>query len=138
MRTCLLTVFFLTSLWLPLRAQPKVVQDPSSTPERVLYTVVPQQPEFPGGNAQLAQYLQQNLRYPETARAANLGGRVFIHFLINKQGGIERVEVLKGLSSELDAEAVRLVEQMPAWYPGKVAGQAVDCFYNLPINFSLR
>ncbi|WP_162386963.1 energy transducer TonB [Spirosoma endbachense] len=86
----------------------------------------------------LGQYIQENLRYPKAAQAAGLAGRVFIRFLINKQGGIEKVQVLKGISPELDAEAVRLVASMPNWLPGKVDGQAVDCLYNLPINFSVR
>jgi TonB family protein len=122
---------------LPLQAQ-TVQTDSSSTPDHVVYTVVQQQPEFPGGMSKLGQYIQENLRYPKTAQAAGLSGKVFIRFLINKQGAIEKVKVLKGISPEIDAEAIRLITRMPNWIPGKVYGQAVDCFYNIPINFSSR
>ncbi|QHV96557.1 TonB family protein [Spirosoma endbachense] len=138
MHTSILLTVLLTLVWLPLQAQIRVQTDSSSTPDRVIYTLVQQQPEFSGGMNKLGQYIQENLRYPKAAQAAGLAGRVFIRFLINKQGGIEKVQVLKGISPELDAEAVRLVASMPNWLPGKVDGQAVDCLYNLPINFSVR
>jgi protein TonB len=137
MHTTVLVTLFLGTCWLPLHAQ-TVQTDSSSTPDRVLYTVVQKQPEFPGGMSKLGQYIQENLRYPKVAQAAGLAGRVFIRFLITKQGAIEQVKVLKGISPELDAEAIRLVTSMPNWLPGKVDGQAVDCFFNLPINFSAR
>ena len=64
--------------------------------------------------------------------------RLDLPYFENKQGAIEKVRVLKGISPEIDAEAIRLVASMPSWLPGKVDGQAVDCFYNLPINFSVQ
>ena len=137
MHTSVLIALVAGTLWLPLQAQ-TVQTDSSSTPDRVLYTVVQKQPEFPGGISKLGQYISENLRYPKTAQAAGLAGRVFIRFIITKKGAIEKVQVLKGVSPEIDAEAIRMVASMPNWLPGKVDGQAVDCFYNLPINFSVR
>ena len=137
MRTSVLITVVLTLFWLPLHAQ-TVQTDSSSTPDHLIYTVVQQQPEFRGGMSKLGQYISENLRYPKAAQTAGLGGRVFVRFLINKQGAIEKVKVLKGISPEIDAEAIRMVSSMPNWLPGKVDGQAVDCFYNLPINFSVR
>lgn len=137
MRTSVLITVVLTLFWLPIQAQ-SVQTDSSSTPDHLIYTVVQQQPEFPGGMSKLGQYISENLRYPKVAQAAGLSGRVFIRFLITKQGAIEGVKVLKGVSPEIDAEAIRMVASMPNWVPGKVDGQAVDCFYNLPINFSVR
>ncbi|QHV94574.1 energy transducer TonB [Spirosoma endbachense] len=137
MRTPVLIIVLLATFWLPLQAQ-TVQTDSSSTPDHLIYTVVQQQPEFPGGMSKLGQYISDNLRYPKAAQVAGLAGRVFIRFLITKQGAIEGVKVLKGVSPEIDAEAIRMVATMPNWVPGKVDGQAVDCFYNLPINFSVR
>ncbi len=137
MHTSVLIALVAGTLWLPLHAQ-TVQTDSSSTPDRVLYTVVQKQPEFPGGISKLGQYISENLRYPKAAQAAGLAGRVFIRFIITKKGAIEKVQVLKGVSPEIDAEAIRMVASMPNWLPGKVDGQAVDCFYNLPINFSVR
>ncbi|AUD00843.1 energy transducer TonB [Spirosoma pollinicola] len=137
MRTPLLILVLLATCWLPLQAQ-TVQTDSSSRPDHLIYTVVQQQPEFSGGMSKLGQYISENLRYPKAAQAAGLSGRVFIRFLITKQGAIENVKVLKGVSPEIDAEAIRMVASMPNWLPGKVDGQAVDCFYNLPINFSVR
>lgn len=137
MRISILITLVLILFCLPLQAQ-TVQTDSSSTPDHLIYTVVQQQPEFPGGMNKLGKYISENLQYPEAAQAAKLAGRVFIRFLITKQGAIEQVKVLKGVSREIDAEAIRMVASMPNWIPGKVDGQTVDCFYNLPINFSVE
>ena len=102
-----------------------------------MYTVVEQQPEFTGGMRQLGEYLRKNTYYPPAARMNGLEGRVFVTFIVSEQGAIEAVRVLKGLSPELDAEALRLVRSMPNWRPGKQDGKAVACRYNLPVNFRL-
>ncbi|WP_170069412.1 energy transducer TonB [Spirosoma pollinicola] len=77
------------------------------------------------------------MKYPQAARQAQKEGKVFVNFIVNERGGIEEARVLKSLDSELDAEAVRLVQRMPAWTPGKVNGSVVACRYNLPIPFDL-
>ncbi len=88
--------------------------------------------------SKLGEYIGKNLHYPETARKAGQEGKVFVTFIVSEQGRIEKAEILKGLGSELDAEAIRLIENMPAWIPAKQGGQVVACRYNLPIHFSLN
>ena len=102
------------------------------------FTVVEQQPEFPGGTAALGQYLGKNLRYPAAAQRANISGRVFISFVVNTDGSIQDVQVLKGLGFGTDEEAQRVVKGMPKWRPGKQSGRPVRVKYNLPINFTLE
>lgn len=88
--------------------------------------------------SQLGEYFRKNLRYPETARNARLEGKVFVSFIVTDKGRIEEVYALKRLGMGLDEEAVRLIQTMPNWIPGKQSGRAVTVRYNLPVNFSLR
>ena len=106
--------------------------------EEQIFTVVEQQPEFTGGMAALGQYLQKNLRYPAAAQRANVAGRVFVSFVVNTDGSIQDVQVLKGLGFGTDEEAQRVVKSMPKWRPGKQSGRPVRVKYNLPINFTLE
>lgn len=106
--------------------------------EEEIFTVVEQQPEFTGGMAALGQYLQKNLHYPAAAQRANISGRVFVSFVVNTDGSIQDVQVLKGLGFGTDEEAVRVVKSMPKWRPGKQSGRPVRVKYNLPINFTLE
>ncbi|RYF78106.1 MAG: energy transducer TonB [Cytophagaceae bacterium] len=129
---------FLLVISLALSAQAQQAPlDSNSVPVRKIFTVVQEPPQFPGGMNQLGTYLQQNMKYPKSARQAKKEGNVFVSFIVNERGGIEEARVLKSLDPELDAEAVRLVESMPAWTPGKVNGLIVACRYNLPITFDL-
>ena len=102
-----------------------------------IFTVVEQQPEFPGGMAELGQYLAQSIKYPAAAQRANVSGRVFLSFIVTKNGEITDVNILKGIGFGADEEAIRVTAQMPRWIPGKQNGRAVNVKYNLPINFSL-
>ncbi|MBT2557746.1 TonB family protein [Hymenobacter sp. ISL-91] len=95
-------------------------------------------PEFAGGQAALAKYLQRNLRYPSSALRAGVGGRVYIAFTVNTDGSITDVEVLKGLGYGTDEEASRVIGQMPAWKPGYQNNRAVPVRYNLPITFTYQ
>lgn len=103
-----------------------------------VYTVVENNPEFPGGIATLGAYLGQNLRYPEAAKRANVSGKVFVAFTVGTDGGVSDVQILKGVGFGCDEEAVRVVEQMPRWQPGRQDGQPVAVRYNLPIAFELE
>ncbi|SOD88655.1 M56 family metallopeptidase [Spirosoma fluviale] len=102
-----------------------------------IFTVVEQQPEFPGGMAQLGAYLEKNMKYPEAALKANVHGRVFVSFIVTKTGEISDVQILKGIGYGADAEAVRVVKNMPNWTPARQNGEVVNVKYNLPINFQL-
>jgi periplasmic protein TonB len=106
--------------------------------EEQVFTVVEQQPEFSGGMAALGQYLSKNLRYPAAAQRANVSGRVFVSFVVNTDGSIQDVSVLKGLGFGTDEEAIRVIKAMPKWRPGKQSGRPVRVKYNLPINFTLE
>ena len=106
--------------------------------EDQIFTVVEQNPEFPGGMAALGQFLSKNIRYPPAASRANISGRVFVSFVVNTDGSIQDVSVLKGLGFGTDEEAMRVIRAMPKWRPGKQSGRPVRVKYNLPINFQLE
>ena len=105
--------------------------------EEEVFMVVEDQPEFPGGTAALLEYLRSNLNYPAGCRENNIQGRVLISFVVEKDGSISNTEVVKSVDEELDAEALRIVSQMPNWKPGTQRGEAVRVKYTVPINFRL-
>ncbi len=107
------------------------------TPDESVFEVVEQMPEFPGGYKEMMKYIEQNMRYPEEAKKAGTQGRVVVQFLVNKNGAISDVSVLRSVDRLLDAEAVRLVRSMPKWKPGMQKGKAVTVKYTVPILFSL-
>ncbi len=107
--------------------------------EEQVFQVVEQQPEFPGGMKALMKYLQDNINYPRISRDNNSQGRAFIRFVVNSDGSIQQVEVLKSSGDiYLDKEAMRVVEGMPKWSPGKQAGKPVRVFFTLPVVFRLQ
>ena len=101
------------------------------------YTIVEEQPQFPGGNAALAKFLNENVKYPASAVEAKQQGRVILTFTVSKDGSISDVKVIRCVSPDLDAEALRVVGSMPKWTPGKVKGEPVNVRYVIPITFSL-
>ena len=107
------------------------------TPDESVFEVVEQMPEFPGGYKEMMKYIEQNMRYPEEAKKAGTQGRVVVQFLVNKNGAISDVSVLRSVDRLLDAEAVRLVRSMPKWKPGMQKGKAVTVKYTVPVLFSL-
>ena len=130
MKNCqLLGLLLLSALWLPASAQV------DSAVNRPIFTVVEQQPEFSGGMAKLEKYMRQNLRYPKVARGERRTGNVFVTFVVTDTGVIENVKALNSLGPEYDAEAVRIVKDMPPWTPGKQNGKPVYVRYNLPVRF---
>ena len=94
-------------------------------------------PEFPGGVEKFMEFLSGNIKYPETAKDKNISGRVFIQFVIEKDGSVTNVKVMKGIGGGCDEEAVRVVKSMPKWKPGMQDGKPVRVSYNLPIVFKL-
>ncbi len=107
------------------------------TPNGEVFTVVEQQPQFPGGMNALLAYVRQNTQYPAEARRGNMSGKVFVEFVVDETGQIRQPRVLKGIGFGCDEEAVRVVSQMPRWEPGRQNGQPVAVQYNLPIMFAL-
>lgn len=100
-------------------------------------TVVDEPAEFPGGRAELKKFLENNLRYPEWEAQQGIGGKCYLRFVVSSTGEISRVSVIRKVAEcpDCDKEAVRVVKKMPNWKPGKKNGEAVDCYFNLPINF---
>lgn len=105
-----------------------------------IFTVVEEMPEFPGGTMEMMKYIQKNVQYPQMAREAGLTGKCFLKFVVDGNGKIGDVQVLKGVPGcgECDREAIRVVKSMPAWKPGKQNGRSVSVFFNLPVNFMLK
>lgn len=106
--------------------------------EEAPFVVVEEMPMFPGGDAELLKYISLNTQYPEVAKANNIEGRVIIRFCVTAKGGVSQITVLKGVSPELDAEAMRVVSTLPEFQPGKQAGKAVPVWYMVPITFTLK
>ena len=103
-----------------------------------VFDVVEQMPEYPGGMQALFEFLKENIKYPEDAQKQKVEGRVIVTFVVETDGSISNVEVAKHAFPSLDAEAVRVIQAMPNWSPGKQKGQAVRVKYTVPINFNLR
>ncbi len=103
-----------------------------------IFIAVEKMPSFPGGTAELMKYLQKNLMYPKIARENGIQGKVYINFVVAKNGEITKVKILKGVDKALNNEAIRVVQNMPAWEPGEQMGKAVNVSCNVPINFNLR
>ncbi len=105
-----------------------------------IFTIVEEQAEFPGGIAEMAKYIQKTLQYPAMARDAGISGKCFLKFIVNENGDISNVEVLKGVPgcSDCDKEAKRVVNSMPKWKAAKMTGKAVKCYFNLPISFKIQ
>ncbi len=103
-----------------------------------IFTVVEQQPEFEGGFEALTAFLVKNMRYPSSARKMGVEGTVHVSFLVSKTGTISEVKVLRGIMAECDKEAIRVVESMPAWKPGKQNGHNVHVRLVMPLKFRLN
>ncbi|AUD02523.1 energy transducer TonB [Spirosoma pollinicola] len=102
------------------------------------FITVEQQPEYPGGMDALRNFLGKNLNYPRPAASAGVAGRVYLSFVVNTDGSLTDLQVVKGIGFGCDEEALRVMRKMPNWRPGKQAGRAVRVKYNLPISFTLE
>jgi protein TonB len=105
--------------------------------EEEIFTAVEQNPEFPGGTSAMYKYLGDNIKYPAAAQRANVSGRVFVKFVVEKDGSIGNVEVMKGIGFGCDEEAIRVIKSMPKWNPGRQNGKNVRVFYNMPVVYKL-
>ena len=101
------------------------------------FDVVEQMPEFPGGMPELMKFLQENVKYPEEAMKNGIQGRVVVQFIVEKDGSISEAKVIKKVNELLDAEALRVIGEMPKWTPGKQKGQEVRVKFVLPVTFRL-
>ncbi len=112
--------------------------EPEPEPDDVPFQIVEDMPEFPGGQEALLKYLSSHIKYPSICRENNIQGRVVLQFIVNKDGSIVDVEVIKPVHPQLDKEAVRVVEGMPKWKAGSQRGKPVRVKYTLPVNFRLN
>jgi TonB family protein len=102
------------------------------------YSVVEVMPQFPGGESELFQHLSKNIRYPASAFERKVTGKVVVRFVIETDGSVGRVEVLRSVDVDLDTEAVRVIQSLPNWTPGMQGGIIVPVSYTLPINFGFN
>lgn len=119
------------------RLQEILELDKNTPPDELLYTQVEEMPEFPGGDQAFIQYLASNVRYLPRARIKNIKGQVFCSFIINREGKVTRAELIKGLDVALDREAIRVIQSMPDWKPGKNKNKPVSVKYIVPITFGM-
>jgi periplasmic protein TonB len=105
--------------------------------EPIPFASVEEKPTFPGGDKALLKYLAENTKYPEIAKENGIQGRVFVQFVIDKNGNVSQVSIARGVDPYLDKEAKRVVSTLPSWKPGKQRGIAVPVTYIVPINFKL-
>ena len=105
--------------------------------EGEIFTVVEEMPQFPGGMPEAMKFLAKNIKYPVESQKAKIEGRVIVQFVVKENGKVADIKVMRGVSPELDAEAIRVVGLMPDWIPGKQRGKAVAVKYTMPIMFRL-
>lgn len=117
--------------------EPADVVDGLSEEEEV-FMVVEQDPEYPGGNSEMFRFIGKNVEYPQTALENKISGTVYVAFVVDKDGSIRDVELVRGIGGGCDEEAIRVITMMPRWTPGTQKGKAVAVRYTLPIAFRLN
>jgi periplasmic protein TonB len=102
------------------------------------FAIVEQMPQFPGGENEMVKFIHNNLRYPPLASENGIAGTVIVNFVIDREGKIGRIKVVRGIGGGCDEEAIRVLEKMPAWSPGKQGGRTVLVSYTVPFKFILQ
>lgn len=122
------------------RAQQPVLQDTVSKKDTVdvIFSIVEVEPQFPGGDEAMYSFLSKNIVYPSNAKEKGIEGVVVVGFVVEKDGRVSNIKVIRSVHESLDAEAVRLVKAMPRWVPGRQRGVAVRTRFLLPFNFQLK
>ena len=116
-------------------------QTPATELETVqdsIYRVSDAMPEYPGGPNEMMRYIQENIKYPQSAIDNKIEGRVFVTFVVEKDGSITNAAVLRGIDKECDAEALRVVSSMPKWNPGQHKGEVVRTQFTIPIYYKFN
>ena len=126
----------LYSLEAPLLNE-KLTTDEMINSDEEIFMKVEEMPEFPGGYEGLAKYLSDSITYPAIAKEYNIQGKVFVQFVVEKNGKVSNVKIVRGVDKNLDKEAVRVVQSFPDWKPGKQKGKEVRVSLVVPINFKL-
>ena len=115
----------------------EVIEEEEVIEVEEIFEFVEQQPEFPGGAAEMYNYLGKEVKYPEMAREAGIQGKVYVKFVVKKDGSIGEVKVVRGVHKTLDREAIRAVKSMPKWTAGEQRGKKVSVWFTLPVNFRI-
>lgn len=102
-----------------------------------VFFIVEHMPEFPGGDIALRKFIAENVKYPEEAKGKGLSGKVFVQFVIDKNGDVVSPKIVRSVDPILDNEAIRVIQSLPKWTPGSQRGNAVNVSYTYPVNFSL-
>ena len=103
-----------------------------------IHRVTEVMPQYPGGPNEMMKYIQENIKYPQSAKDNKIEGRVFVSFVVEKDGSITNAAVLRGIDKECDAEALRVVSSMPKWTPGQHKGEVVRTQFTIPIYYKLN
>jgi len=112
--------------------------DPVIPPEKKVFIKVEEDPEYPGGLSALMKFVGENLKYPYVAQVNNIQGKVILKFVVNPDGSVDRIEVIRSIDPSLDNEAVRVVKSLPKFKPGKQGGVPVSVWFMLPVVFKLE
>ena len=113
--------------------------NPDMTPDKYgVYQIVEEMPQYPGGENALMDYVSKNVVYPKEAQEKGISGRVFVSFIVEKDGSVNEVKVMRGIGGGCDEESVRVIKAMPKWKPGKMKGKPVRVSYMMPITFRLQ
>ena len=115
---------------------PEVVED--EFVEQEIFQIVEEMPSFPGGEGNLMEYVAKNIKYPQIARETGIQGRVFVGFVVEPDGSISNVKLLRGIGGGCDEEAMRVIKSLPKWKPGKQRGKPVRVSYQIPVFFKLQ
>ncbi len=139
MRYLLLLTIFCSSL--TFSQEEEIIQLPVSKGPKAgdgeIFTIVEEQPEYPGGFGEMMKFIQSNFEYPAIAKEMGDEGTVYVQFVVEKDGSISNVKAIRGVTEELDAESIRVVKAMPTWSPGKQKGRPVRARFTLPIRCKL-
>ena len=107
----------------------------SDDSDNTVYRMVEEMAQFPGGQTEMLKFIQENRQYPEAAKANDVHGKVMVTFIIERDGSLSDVKVMRGLGSGCDEEAIRVIQSMPKWKPGKQRGKEVRTSMILPVTF---
>ena len=113
------------------------IEEEEEVVEAEIFTIVEENPDFPGGEEARMKYLQENIKYPQMARESGIQGTVYATFVVEPDGRITNVGILRGIGGGCDEEAIRVIRNMPRWKPGKQRSKAVRVQFNMPIRFVL-
>lgn len=117
---------------------PVEVEEEEEPEEQQIFQVVEEMPEYPGGMAECLKFLAKNIKYPTIAQENGVQGRVIVQFVVNRDGSIVDPVVMRSVDPYLDKEALRVIQMMPKWKPGKQRGKAVRVKYTVPVTFKLQ